>query len=554
MKPICIFKIFTRPLFFIFLILFGKICYSQQVTWGFNIGGSAVDYSQGSHVDANGNVYLCGEFRGSNVDFDPSPANSLFNSNGLSDGFFAKYSSNGQYIFCQTIGGSNLDKINSITTDQAGNIYITGFFRGSNVDFDPSPATYFLTSNGEGGGDPGYGGDIFIAKYSSIGQFQWAFNIGGTSLGDNGLSIEADASGNIFVGGYFRESIDFNPASNVNILTASTGTAFLGKYNSSGQYQWAINFGAPNIDNVVFDIRLDLMNNVFITGYFQGTNIDFDPSPGTALLSASGNFEAYIAKYTSSGQYQFAFKIGGTGLDTGRGLVLDNLGNIYVLGDFNGTNVDFDPSPATANLSSNGASDIFVAKYTNTGQYVWAFNAGSGGGEIGWKIDTDNINVFVTGGFSGTADFNPSAAVDNLTSNGASDIFLAKYSIAGVYQCAFNIGSSGNDNGFDIIIAGIDLFYLSGSFQGNGIDFTPTQSTFLLNSNGNDDAFLIKYNWPDNTQPEGVIQGNVICKGGIGKLTFTASSGTSPFTIQYTDGTNSYTQANVISGVPFNLQ
>jgi DNA-binding beta-propeller fold protein YncE len=93
-----------------------------------------------------------------------------------------------------------------------------------------------------------------------------------------------------------------------------------------------------------------------------------------------------VAKYSSTGQYQFAFKFGGFGLDVGRGIDLDNAGNIYVTGDFNGSSIDFDPSAGTALLSSNGASDIFVGKYTNSGQYVWAFNAGSSGGEISWTL------------------------------------------------------------------------------------------------------------------------------------------------------------------------
>ena len=550
------FKHAVNPLlFFVQIFLFFTITTKgQQVTWGFNVGSPGIDYAQNSHLDASGNVYMCGEYRGSNVDFDPSPATALRTSNGQSDGFVAKYSSTGQFLLCITFGGSNLDKVGAVSTDAQGNIYITGFFRGSNVDFDPSPATAFLTSNGEAGGDPGYGGDMFVAKYNSTGQFVWAFNVGGTSLGDNGLAIQADAAGNVYVGGGFREAIDFDPSASSAILNAGTGTIFLAKYNTNGQYQWAFNLGAGNTDNVIFDLKLDGSSNVYITGFFQGSNIDFDPSGAVAPLSATGNFEAFVAKYTLAGQYVFAFKIGGFGLDTGRGIVLDNNANIYVIGDFNGSNIDFDPSASTANLSSNGSSDVFIAKYTTSGQYVWAFNTGSGGGEIGWNITTDNNSVFVTGGFSGTSDFNPSAATDNLTSNGGSDIFLAKYTSAGNYECAFNIGSSGDDYGFDIQIASSDRFYLTGSFRGTNIDFAPTVSTYLLNSNGSDDAFLVKYYWPPNTLPTGTVVGNTICPGGTAQLTFNALTGTSPFTLIYSNGTNSYTQNNVQSGVPFNVQ
>ncbi len=510
----------------------------QQVTWGLNVGSTEVDYAQRSYLDAAGNIFFCGEFRGTNVDFDPSPATKFHSSNGQCDGFVAKYTSTGQYVLSISIGGGNLDKIESVCTDASDNIYITGYFRGQNVDFDPSAATAFLNTNGEGGGDPGYGGDMFLAKYTSTGQFLWAFNIGGTSLGDDGLGLKTDAAGNIFIGGYFRESIDFDPSASSAILNSSTGTIFLAKYNTNGQYQWAFNFGLGDTDNTIFDLKLDASSNVYITGFFQGTNIDFDPSAAVAPLSATGNFEAFVAKYTSAGQYVFAFKIGGFGLDTGRGIALDNSGNIYVVGDFVGTNIDFDPSPNTAILSSNGASDVFVAKYTSSGQYVWAFNAGSGGGEIGWNIDTDNNSVFVTGGFSGVADFNPSAAIDNLTSNGGADIFLARYTSTGVYECAFNIGSPADDYGFDIQIAGNDRFYLAGGFQGNNVDFAPTASTFLLNSNGNSDAFLVKYLWPPNTMPAGTAAGNTICTSEVGQLTFTATAGTSPFTLSYSDGVN----------------
>lgn len=537
----------------IFLLFTIRIS-GQQVTWGFNVGAPALDDSQRAYVDQAGNVYISGEFRGSNVDFDPSPATVLHSSNGQGDAYVAKYSSTGQYIMSITIGGSNLDKANSVVTDMAGNIYIVGYFRGANVDFDPSAATAFLTSNGDVGGDPGYGGDIFVAKYSPTGQYIWAFNVGATSLGDNAIALASDPAGNIYVGGYFRGSPDFDPGSSSAILNASMGTGFLVKYNTAGVYQWGFNFGQGDVDNSVFDIKLDPASNVYITGYFQGTNIDFDPSPASAILNAVGGFEGFVAKYSSTGQYQFAFQFGGFGIDVGRGIDLDNAGNIYVTGDFNGTNIDFDPSAGSALLSSNGASDIFVGKYTSSGQYVWAFNAGSAGGEISWDIATDNNSVYVTGGFSGVADFNPSGVTDNLTSNGATDIFLAKYTSNGNYECAFNIGSSQDDNGVGVQIGGNSIFYLSGSFSGSNVDFTPTPSTFLLSSNGSMDAFLIKYYWPPNTLPTGTMVGDTICSGETAQLTFNALTGTSPFTLLYTDGTNSFTQANVQSGVPFNVQ
>jgi gliding motility-associated-like protein len=536
------------------LLLFSSTCRAQQVTWGLNLGSAGIDYSQHSTLDPAGNVLVCGEFRGMNIDFDPSPSTTaLHSSSGQCDGFVAKYTSNGQYLLSITIGGGDLDKVEAVCSDASGNIYISGFFRGPNVDFDPSPSiSYLMTSNGEGGGDPGYGGDMFLAKYTSTGQFVWAFHVGGTSLGDNGLTVKTDASGNIYVGGYFKESIDFDPSALTATLSSSNGTAFLAKYNTNGQYQWALNFGGADVDNTVYDVEVDA-SNVYIVGFFQGSNIDFDPSPAVSALSSAGNFDIYVAKYTSSGQYQFAFRMGSSGTDVARGITLDNSSNIYIVGDFNGNNLDFDPSGGTALISSNGGSDVFIAKYSAIGLYLWAVNVGSGGSEIGWNIATDNTNVFVTGGFSGVSDFNPTSVIDNMTSNGGWDIFLAKYLSDGTYQCAFNIGSSGDDYGVDIEIAGNDRFYLAGGFVGINVDFMPGQSIYSLNSNGNRDAFLAKYYWPSNVLPTGNLIGDTICGNETAQLTFNSLTGASPFTIVYSDGTNNYTQSNVQSGVPFNL-
>ena len=121
-------------------LLLTSTSYSQQVTWGFKLGGSALDYSQKGFLDAAGNIYTCGEFRSSNVDFDPGPGVALRSTNGSGDGFVAKYQVTGQYVWAITIGGSNIDKVEAVCADAAGNVYIAGFFRGANVDFDPGQA------------------------------------------------------------------------------------------------------------------------------------------------------------------------------------------------------------------------------------------------------------------------------------------------------------------------------------------------------------------------------------------------------------------------------
>lgn len=526
---------------------------SQQLNWTLRAGSGSYDQGNTVWTDGAGNVIMGGSFQGT-VDFDPSPATVNLTSAGDYDIVLNKYNTAGALTWAIRIGGLQRDNVQAVTTDGANNIIVTGYFRGT-ADFDPSPAVFNLVSNGDGGSDPGYGGDIFVAKYSPTGQLLWAFNAGGVELYDSGNAIAADNNGNIYIGGYFKGIADFNPGAGTNTLSSVNGTFFLAKYDAAGNYQWAFNSGQGDVDNTIVDLKTDINGNVYIGGFFQGTNIDFDPSPaGTALLSSNGNFEAFFAKYTTNGAYVFAHKIGGNGLDVIRGLDLDNSGNIYVIGDFNNTNVDFDPSAAgTAILNSNGGSDIFLASYTNAGNYRWAVNFGSSGNDLGWHVSTESSHLFITGWFTNTTDMNPGPAVDNLVSAGGDDIYLSKFSLSGEYICSFRIGGSGTDYGVGLKATGSNSFYLTGAFSGVNVDFDPQPSTLNLSSAGSGDIYLARYDWPDNLMPAGTLNGGNICQGQPAQLVFNATSGTGPFTIVYNNGSGNITVNNVQSGVPFTV-
>lgn len=545
----------SRKLSWVLSFLFVLTCnysFSQQLNWALSIGGVGEDVSNAVYTDAQGNVYKGGRFGGVNVDFDPGPGSFLMSSSGAFDAYIAKYTASGQFLWAIHFGGNDRDNVNALTVDKWGNVIVTGYFRGANVDFDPGPGTFLLTSNGQSGGDPGYGGDSFLAKYDPDGNFLWAFGTGGGLL-DNGLSVTTDIDGDIYVGGHFLENVDFDPGPGNAMLDAARGSIFLSKYSASGNYLWAFNFGLGNADGGIFGLTTDASKNVAITGFFQGVNQDFDPSPGTALLSSNGAYECFIGKYNTNGQYISAFSIGGSSSDVGRSLIFDAVGNLYVIGDFGGS-VDLDPGVGVHTINSNGPADVFVAKYTPSNVLAWGFNFGGSGGEFGWSITSDGSHLFLTGGFTGSSDMDPSSNIDNLVSAGGYDIFLAKYSLDGQYSCSFKIGGAGDDFGQGTYSPATNLFYITGSFKGANIDFDPTSGTTAFSSAGAEDTFLTQYYWADPALPTGTLTGSSICPGDAATLTFTAATGSSPFTIVYSDGTNNYTATSVQSGVPFNVQ
>jgi hypothetical protein len=341
--------------------------------WAFQIG----PYSNANDVavDANGNVVVVGTFKGT-VDFNPGSGTATLssvnaggrnNASNTTDLFVAKYSSSGTYLWAFRIGNAYGESAKSVAVDNSGNIYITGELNPGSIDFDPGRGTANLT------------GGTYVAKYTGAGTYLWAFNpvAGGTPE----LRIAVDGSGIVVVTGGFTGTVDFNPGSGTANLTGS-GTngnydIFVASYNSSGGYQWAF---TPSVGSV-FGVSIDGSGDILMTGTFKGTN-DFDPGSGTASLARDATYDngAFVASYTSSGTYRWAFSIPTAGT-TGRGIASNGSGDIYLTGSINILTADFDPSSSTANLTSAGGADIFIAKYTEATQPKRSTGSSMGSGE-----------------------------------------------------------------------------------------------------------------------------------------------------------------------------
>ena len=225
---------------------------------------------------------------------------------------------------------------------------------------------------------------------------------------------------------------------------------------------------------------------------------------------------------THAQDYAWAKSMGSTSYEYGNAIAVDASGNVYTTGSFQGT-VDFDPSAATANLTSAGGYDIFVTKFDATGNFVWAKSMGGTGDDYGFGIAVDASNVYITGYFTGTADFDPSAATDNLTSAGFSDIFVCKLSLAGAYTWAVRMGSTTSETGYAIAVDASGNVYTTGSFQGT-VDFDPSATTANLTSAGGKDIFVCKfssagaYTWAKNMGGTGDDSGNGIAVDASGNV------------------------------------
>jgi len=439
---------------------------------------------------------------------------------------YAAFGDSTAFEWAKGIGGAGGEEGFSIIRDKSENVYVTGYFSGT-VDFDPGAGTTNLFSAGNI--------DIFITKFDSSGNFIWAKSVGGTG-NDFGKSINLDSYGNIYLTGYFNNTVDFDPGvGSFSMTSAGNFDIFILKLDGSGNFVWSKQIGGSGID-IGRSLTIDNNNNILTTGYFSGT-VDFDPgTPINSLTSISVSKDIFISKLDENGNYLWAKRIGGANEDGANYINTDDSGNVYTTGYFNGT-VDFDPSSGGTNNITSGGIDIFISKLDASGNFVWAKKLGGAGSDYGYSIEIDdNGNVFTSGSFSVTADFNPNIGINNLTSSGSFDMFISKLDMNGNYIWAKKMGGTLEDVAVSLKLDNVGNIYTTGYFNGT-CDFNPGAGINNLISFGLRDVFVSKLD----------INGNYIFSKQIG-----GSSNDLSYSLEVDNFGNIYTTGGFHGTADFN--
>jgi hypothetical protein len=358
--------------------------------WSKRFGASSI-YANAVAVDSFGNVIVTGSFAGV-VNFG---GGSLTSSYGSTDIFVAKFSPSGTHLWSKRAGDGSEDAGYGVAVDYAGNVIVTGYFRGF-VDF------------GGGNLQSNYN-NTFVAKYSPEGAHLWSKRFWSTG-DDLGYSVAVDSSGNIIVTGKFWGSIDFGGGP---LTSAGNYDIFVAKFSPSGTHLWSDRFGGAYDDHGL-SAAVDSIDNIIVMGSSQSPSTDF----GGGSLPSIGTQDIFVAKYSSTGTHLWSHRFGGSGaVDIGNSVALDSADNAIITGSFMGT-VDLGGGP----LTSAGATDIFAAKYSPSGVPLWSKRFGSSSFDSAFSVATVGTDAVVTGYFQLPVDFGGFP----LTNAGYTDVFLIK--------------------------------------------------------------------------------------------------------------------------------
>jgi len=421
-------------------------------------GGTGVDVAKAVKVNAPGrDILVGGNFNGT-VTFDTGPLTSA----GGYDIVLSHYEFNGTAIWTKRFGSTGDETVQAMAISPSGEIILAGTFSGScNFGSGVSVASQLT--------------DIWVAKYTSEGDFLWSKTYGGVG-DDQAFGVATDSFGNIIVTGFFMGQVNFG---DVTLFSQFSGQdTFILKLTSAGGYVFAkkLTCGGPDRST---GVAVDPSNNIVVCGYYSGSM----NAGGGVLVNngTSASLDMYIAKFDSGGTHLWSKSVGGAADDKASGVAVDSSGNVLLLGLFRTS-----ANVGGATIPGNSANGTLIVKYSPTGIFQW------GKAMLG-ATDTSPsaITVDPTGAVATTGYFTSSIdlGAGSISTTGGQDVFWAKHNSAGTFVWGEKFGSTSNDQSFSISLDDSGRAVMAGYFQG-----APTFHGTTLTSAGSLDGFVTRRN------------------------------------------------------------
>jgi hypothetical protein len=479
---------------------------SASLDYALGIGSTGQEWPSAIAADAAGDVFLAGHYRG-DVNFDPRGATPVilssptaYDSNGnpyqALAAFLAKYHPDGTLAWAK--GGADwavpygavVPGPMAIAVDGAGDVYFSGSISHPTAYGPTNPdGTAYATYTPVGTED------AYVMKLDSAGNLAWAQFIGGAGGHARAVALAVDAAGNVTTAGVFQQTATFGTTT----LTAKgSQDSFVSRIDPAGDVTWTGQIGGNGAAGVVRAVALDDQGSAYVTGDFVGT-VDFDPGAGTMSLSSGGRKvapveSAFVLKLDAGNRLSWAEapQTSSSSKSVGYAIAVDADHNVYVAGSFEGT-VDFDPSKSKHSLTTtDDASNGFVYKLSPAGQFAWVKSWGVSTLNPVTGLGVDGAgNVYVSGTYGGTVDFDPGPGTELRTGAAQVDTYVLKLDAGGNFIWVATFGGPGLERSWGLAIDGSGNAYTTGFFE-QTINLDPDGTT-TLTSAGSQDVFLVKF-------------------------------------------------------------
>ncbi len=389
-----------------------------NLIWAKNFGGISDDVPSEVAVDQDGNIYITGTFKGT-ADFDPNAGTLNLTSTGQEDVFILKVLSDGSLSWAKRIGGAEMDYGNAIAVDEFdGSVFVVGTYR-STVDFNPGAGVQNATSIGSG--------DAYLLKLSASGDYVNSKVFGGIASDEASDIVIDQTTGDQFLTGNFNGTVDFDPGAAV-VEISGTNDIFVLKLNEPNNFVFAKTMGGIAVDE---GRNIDIDANGFI--YVHGSFIfdcNFNTSGGETMVTSNGSDDVFVVQLSPTGNLNWVKTFGSTGTEDYMDMEVTGAGKIYLTGEMAAT-MDANPDAVgVQTLTKLGAEDTYIISLESTGAFDWATSYGAaniGAYTRSFGIFADNSdNVYITGSFQNTVDFDPSASTLSVSTASGLDIWYQK--------------------------------------------------------------------------------------------------------------------------------
>ncbi len=453
----------------------GTLVIDPLMDWSTYYGGSSDETANGLCADNQGNIYFCG--RTSSLSNIATVGSFQASIGGASDAFIVCMNSLGQRQWATYFGGPGDDWANAIVYNNAGGIYVAGssnssigmsttgshqstcgggidgflakfntagarlwstYFGGNDEDQATALACrgpvlylagYTKSTNGIAAGNyyqDTLAGDYdgFLARFSPTGSLLWAKYVGGTAL-DQITGLSCDTNLKVYATG-ITLSTGLADSNAYQDSLAGSADAFLMRFDSLGARSWSTYFGGPGSDNG-YSIFCDTSLNLYLSGSTNSTSGIASTNPFQASLA--GGFDAFLAKFNSSGSFKWATYYGGTANDCAYSVCSNGTNKVF-LGGSTGSNSGIASSGAYQNTFGGGSSDAFVGVFDSTGQRTWASYLGGSGSDSSKAVALDLAqNIYTCGVTASNAAISTANSFQQYFGGGTFDAFVAKFKL-----------------------------------------------------------------------------------------------------------------------------